>query len=104
MNPHEQAIAILEQLLLDDLRPSVRVAAIQNLARIGCHYPINLQLLYDAATKDPNPRVCIAAIVAITDLALPTFFTSTMSDSPKVQMTFNAPVYGATGNIEGNQI
>ncbi len=26
-----------------------------------------------------------------------------MSDSPKVQMTFNAPVYGAAGNIEGNQ-
>jgi hypothetical protein len=27
-----------------------------------------------------------------------------MSDQPKVQMTFNAPVYGAAGNIEGNQI
>jgi hypothetical protein len=27
-----------------------------------------------------------------------------MSDSPKVQMNFHAPVTGATGNVEGNQI
>jgi mannose-6-phosphate isomerase len=27
----------------------------------------------------------------------------TMSDNPKVQMQFNAPVYGAAGNVEGNQ-
>jgi hypothetical protein len=41
-------------------------------------------------------------MTAITDLVLPPF--STMSDQPKVQMTFNAPVYGAAGNIEGDQI
>ena len=104
MNPLEKAIVTLEQLLFNDSRPSVRVCAIQNLARIGRHHPINLNLLYNAATEDPNPRVCIAAINAMTDLALALSSTPTMTEPPKVQMTFNAPVYGAAGNIEGNQI
>jgi hypothetical protein len=102
VKPHEHAIATLEQLLLEDPRSPVRISAIQNLARIGRYYPINLRLLYDAATKDPNPDVSIAALTAITDLALPTF--TTMTEQPKVQMNFNAPVYGAAGNVEGNQI
>jgi hypothetical protein len=103
VNPLERAIATLEQLLLNDCRASVRISAIQNLARIGRYHPINLQLLY-SATEDPDPNICVAALVAITDLVLASFSTSTMSDSPKVQMTFNAPVYGAAGNIEGDQI
>jgi HEAT repeats len=102
VKPHEHVIATLEQLLLEDPRPPVRGSAIQNLARIGRHYPINLKLLYEVATKDSNPDVSIAALNAITDLALPTF--TTMAEEPKVQMTFNTPVYGAAGNIEGNQI
>jgi hypothetical protein len=76
---------------------------IQNLARIGRYHPINLHLLFNA-TEDPDPNICVAALAAITDLVLASFSTSTMSDSPKVQMTFNAPVYGAAGNIEGDQI
>jgi hypothetical protein len=101
VNPHERAIATLEQLLVNDSRPSVKISAIQNLARIGRYHPINLQLLYDAV-EDPEPSLSIAAMTAITDLVLPPF--PTMSDQPKVQMNFNAPVYGAAGNIEGNQI
>jgi hypothetical protein len=103
VNPIERAIATLEQFLLNDGRSSVRIAAIQNLARIAQHHPINLQLLYNA-TEDPDPNISIAALSAITDLVLASFSTSSMSDQPKVQMTFNAPVYGAAGNIEGNQI
>jgi hypothetical protein len=101
VNPHEQAIATLEQLIVNDSRPSVRISAIQNLARIGRYHPINLQLLYDTV-EDPDPSLSIAAMTAITDLVLPPF--PTVSDQPKVQMNFNAPVYGAAGNIEGNQI
>jgi hypothetical protein len=101
VNPHERAIATLEQLLVNDSRLSVRISAIQNLARIGRYHPINLQLLYEAV-EDPDPSLSIAAMTAITVLVLPPF--PTMSDQPKVQMNFNAPVYGAAGNIEGNQI
>jgi hypothetical protein len=101
VHPPEQTIAILEKLLANNSSPSVRISAIQNLARIGRYHPINLQLLYNAV-EDPDPSISIAAMTAITDLVLPPF--STMSDQPKVQMTFNAPVYGAAGNIEGNQI
>jgi HEAT repeat protein len=101
VHPPEQTIAILEKLLANNSSPSVRISAIQNLARIGRYHPINLQLLYNAV-EDPDPSISITAMTAITDLVLPPF--STMSDQPKVQMTFNAPVYGAAGNIEGNQI
>jgi hypothetical protein len=103
VNPPERAINTLERLLLYHPSSSVRIAALQNLARIGQYHPINLQILYDAA-EDPDPNISIAALVAITDLVLASFSTSPMSDQPKVQMTFNAPVYGAAGNIEGNQI
>jgi HEAT repeat protein len=101
VHPPEQIIAILEKLLANNSSPSVRISAIQNLARIGRYHPINLQLLYNAV-EDSDPSISIAAMTAITDLVLPPF--STMSDQPKVQMTFNAPVYGAAGNIEGDQI
>ncbi|MEM9276082.1 MAG: hypothetical protein AAGA80_24445, partial [Cyanobacteria bacterium P01_F01_bin.143] len=30
--------------------------------------------------------------------------TMTNKESPKVNMNFNAPVYGVSGNIEGNQV
>jgi hypothetical protein len=101
VHPPEQTIAILEKLLANNSSPSVRISAIQNLARIGRYHPINLQLLYNAV-EDPDPSISIAAMNAITDLVLPP--VSTMTEEPKVQMTFNAPVYGAAGNIEGNQI
>jgi hypothetical protein len=63
-----------------------------------------LQLLYDIANNDIDPDVSIAAIVAITDLLLLSLPTATMSDQPTVQMIFNAPVYGAAGTVEGDQI
>jgi hypothetical protein len=103
VNPLERAITTLERLLIHHPSSSVRIAALQNLARIGQYYPINLQLFY-AVAEDPDPNINIAALVAITDLVLASFPASPMSDQPKVQMTFNAPVYGAAGNIEGNQI
>lgn len=104
MNSLEETIAFLVRILQNDPRPRVRITALQNLTRIGCYYPIDWQLLYDSANNDADPDVSIAAIVAITDLTLLLFSNANMSDQPKVQMTFNAPVYGAAGNIEGNQI
>jgi HEAT repeats len=100
----EETIALLEEILYNSPRTDLRIAAIQNLARLGRHHPINLELLYDAASKDPDPNVCIAAVHALTDLALLSFPNTAMSDQPKVQMTFNAPVYGVAGNVEGDQI
>ncbi|WP_404789021.1 HEAT repeat domain-containing protein [Altericista sp. CCNU0014] len=103
MNPLERAITTLERMLLHHPSSSVKIAALQNLARIGQYHPINLQLLYNAA-EDPNPNISIAALAAITDLVLASFSTFPMSDQPKVQMTFNAPVYGAAGTVAGDQI
>ncbi|PSB20503.1 hypothetical protein C7B61_01940 [filamentous cyanobacterium CCP1] len=34
----------------------------------------------------------------------PNSSSHTMSDPPKVQMNFHAPVYGAAGNVEGDQV
>jgi hypothetical protein len=56
--------------------------------------------MIQAASTDPDPKVRIAAIKALTVLNTP----SSMPEQPQAQMTFNAPVYGAAGNIEGDQI
>jgi HEAT repeat protein len=104
VNSLEETIALLVKILQNDPRPRVRITALQSLARIGCYHPIDWQLLYNSANNDADPDVSIAAIVAITDLTLLLFPNANMSDQPKIQMTFNAPVYGAAGNIEGNQI
>jgi hypothetical protein len=79
----------------------VRIVVIQSLATLGRYYPLDLDPISKAASTDPEPSVRIAAVKALTTLNIP---ASAMSDQPKVQMNFNAPVYGAAGNIEGNQV
>ena len=101
MNSLEATIVLLERILQNDSDPSVRIGAIKSLAALGRHYPIDMESLGKAASEDPDPSVRKSAIKALTDLTLP---LSSMPEQPKVQMTFNAPVYGAAGNIEGNQI
>lgn len=101
MNSPEKTITLLRKLLLTDTEASVRVVAIQSLATLGRYYPLDMAPIKKAASEDPDPSVRIAAIKALTKLNIP---SPSMSDPPKVQMTFNAPVYGAAGNIEGNQI
>jgi HEAT repeat protein len=101
LNSPEKTIALLRRLLLTDTDPSVRIVAIQSLAILGRYYPLDTAPINKAASRDPDPSVRIAAITALTALTIP---VPAMSEQPKVQMTFNAPVYGAAGNIEGNQI
>jgi hypothetical protein len=101
LNSPEKTIALLRKLLLTDTEPSVRIVAIQSLATLGRYYPLDMAPIKKAASEDPDPSVRIAAIRALTKLNIP---SPSMSEQSKVQMTFNAPVYGAAGNIEGNQI
>jgi HEAT repeats len=101
LNSPEKTIALLRKLLLTDTEPSVRIEAIQSLAILGRYYPLDITPINTAASRDPDPSVRIAAIKALTTLNIP---STSMPDQPKIQMTFNAPVYGAAGNIEGNQI
>jgi HEAT repeats len=101
LNSHEKTIALLRKLLLTDTEASVRIVAIQSLATLGRYYPLDMAPIQKAASEDPDPSVRVAAIKALTKLNIP---SPSMSEQSKVQMTFNAPVYGAAGNIEGNQI
>jgi HEAT repeats len=101
LNSPEKTIALLRKLLLTDTEPSVRIEAIQSLAILGRYYPLDIAPINKAASRDPDPKVRIAAIKALTTLNIP---STSMPDQPKIQMTFNAPVYGAAGSIEGNQI
>ena len=78
----------------------MRIVIIESLAILGRHYPLDPGPLSKAATGDPDPSVRIAAIKALTALNLPSI---SMPEQLKIQMNFNAPVYGAAGNIEGNQ-
>lgn len=96
-------IPLLCQALLQDASPNNRASAAQTLIAIG-HLPQEaIDILSNAIINDPSEFVRAAIIQAIKSHYAPKP-QATMSDSPKVQMTFNAPVYGAAGNIEGDQI
>ncbi|MGB8699798.1 MAG: HEAT repeat domain-containing protein [Thermosynechococcaceae cyanobacterium] len=101
MNSPEQTIALLQKILLTDSDSSVRIVVIQSLAILGRYHPLDITPINKAASGDPDPNVRIAAIKALTELNIP---STAISKPSTVQMTFNAPVYGAAGNIEGNQI
>jgi HEAT repeat len=105
VNLREKNIALFESILRTDPEPTVRITAIQSLVILCCDYSYNPESLATAATTDPDPRVRSAAIKTITSLCIS---STSMSEKPfaqpTVQMTFNAPVYGAAGNVEGNQI
>jgi HEAT repeats len=104
VNLREKNIALFESILRTDPEPTVRITAIQSLVILCRNYPHNPDSLAKVATTDPDPRVRSAAIEAITSLCIS---STSMSEKPLaqpiVQMTFNAPVYGAAGKIEGNQ-
>jgi HEAT repeat protein len=96
----EKTIACLQRILLTDANPTVRIFVLQSLATLGRYHPLDIDPIIQAASTDPDPKVRIAAIKALTVLNTPL----SMPEQPNVQMTFNAPVYGAAGNIEGDQI
>jgi HEAT repeat protein len=96
-------IPSLCRVLLQDPSPQNRSRAAQTLIAIKDLPQEVLDLLNKAIVEDPDESVRAAIIQAIQIYYVPQSMQS-MSDQPKVQMTFNAPVYGAAGNIEGNQI
>jgi hypothetical protein len=100
LNSPEKTIACLQRILLTDANPTVRIFVLQSLATLGRYHPLDIAPMIQAASTDPDPKVRIAAIKALTVLNTP----SSMPEQPQAQMTFNAPVYGAAGNIEGDQI
>jgi hypothetical protein len=59
--------------------------------------------LTEAIATDPDASVRAKIIQAIQIRYTPQT-VQIMPDSPKVQMIFNAPVYGAAGTVEGDQI
>jgi hypothetical protein len=96
-------IPSLCRVLLQDPSPQNLSRAAQTLIAIKDLPQEVLDILNKAIVEDPNESVRAAIIQAIQIYYVPQSMQS-MSDQPKVQMTFNAPVYGAAGNIEGNQI
>lgn len=95
------AIKLLLQALLEDDSPYARTVAAQGLLNIGQLNENVIGALNHVAANDPDEFVRASILQAIGKYYTPQPFS--MSDPPKIQMNFNAPVYGAAGNIEGNQ-
>jgi hypothetical protein len=96
-------IPLLCHALLHDPSPTNRSNAAQTLITLGDLPQEATDILYIAIAEDPDESVRGTIIQAIRMCYTPQS-TQTLSDTPTIQMTFNAPVYGAAGNIEGNQI
>ena len=96
------AIELLCVALHSDPSPKIRALSAQTLVQIGMDREI-ANALQESLQKELDEAVRNAIIQAISD-----YYTSTqnkkMSDLPKVQMNFNAAVYGVAGNVDGNQI
>lgn len=107
-----KAVSCLSNALLTDLDPSVRSSAAEALGKIGSEeaVPALVQALNDVSTPvrqkaaEALGRICSTEQLDNIDfLEKLNQILQTMSDKPNVQMQFNAPVYGAAGNVEGNQ-
>lgn len=91
------SIEILCTALRHDPSPQIRALSAQTLVQIGMNREI-ANALQESLQKESDDTVRKAIIQAISD------YHKKMSDLPKVQMNFNAPVYGVAGNVEGDQI
>jgi hypothetical protein len=89
--------------MLTDPLPSVRGLAAQTLIEIGQDNPEALEALNYTALNDSDESVRTQLIQSIRNFYSPQSQTP-MSDQPKVQMNFNAPVTGVAGSVEGNFI
>jgi hypothetical protein len=96
------SIEILCTALLNDPSPQLRALSAQTLVQIGMNREI-ANALQESLQKESDEIVRNAIIQAISD-----YHTinknKNMTDLPKIQMNFNAPVYGVAGNVEGDQI
>jgi HEAT repeats len=95
-------IPLLCHALLHDPSPTNRSNAAQTLIALGDLPQEATDILYIAIAEDPDESVRGTIIQAIRMCYTPQS-TQTLSETPTIQMTFNAPVYGAAGKIEGDQ-
>jgi hypothetical protein len=95
-------IPLLCQVLLTDKSAQNRILAAQTLINLNPSSQVGIDALTYAALTDPDDNVRASIIQAIQSR-----YTSpsapSISEQPKVQMIFNAPVYGVAGNVEGDQ-
>jgi HEAT repeats len=96
------SIEILCTALHSDPSPQIRALSAQTLVKLGMNREI-ANALQESLQKESDEVVRNAIIQAISDYHTLTK-NKKMSDLPKVQMNFNAPVYGVAGNVEGDQI
>jgi hypothetical protein len=96
------SIELLCTALRSDPSPQIRALSAQTLVKLGMNREI-ANALQESLQQESDESVRNAIIQAISD-----YHTlnqaKKMSDIPKVQMNFNAPVYGVAGNVEGDQI
>ncbi len=116
-------ISTVCDVLLTDPEPDIRVDAAETLKQIGAGNAIALTALLRAVRDDPDPTVRKAALKVILSVSVGNQNTTPsllerileslseiqqtlqkMSDQPKVQMNFNAPVTGVAGSVEGDFI
>ena len=104
-----QVLQVLCHNLLTDRNAAVRQEAAIVLGAIDIQQTKAISALCQAAQMDPDANVRRYAQLALARiygnpvyLNQMTQLLQTMSDQPKVQMTFNAPVTGAAGNVEGD--
>lgn len=110
-NPDYKSMAILSlcDALLTDSDSNVRYTAAESLGIISSEDAIPA---LSKALKDGDVRVRQKAAEVLGKICSPDQLSEldilqilkNMSEIPKVKMEFNAPVYGAAGNVEGNQI
>jgi HEAT repeats len=96
------SIEILCTALLNDPSPQLRALSAQTLVQIGMNREI-ANALQESLQKESDEAVRNAIIQSISDYHISNQ-NKKMADIPKVQMNFNAPVYGVAGNIEGDQV
>ncbi|MBD2464028.1 HEAT repeat domain-containing protein [Oscillatoria sp. FACHB-1407] len=116
-----RVIATLCDVLLRDPSAVVRLEAVKALEKIDPMHPMAIAALLQAAQQDTNGKVRRVIVKLLgriyikqqtLDTPLVELLTNqlkqlnqtlnVMSDQPKVQMNFNAPVTGVAGNVEGD--
>ncbi|KAI9132738.1 HEAT repeat domain-containing protein [Acaryochloris sp. CCMEE 5410] len=106
MTVQDTAIEILCEVLLTDTSPLIRCYAAQALGEIDQDNAAAITALGIAARQDPEAIVRTMAVLAISNLCRSTQPQKKMpeNNTPKVQMTFNAPVNYPVGNVEGDMV
>jgi HEAT repeats len=112
LNPlNIRAIDYLCQVLRYDRSRHIRLSAIKALSNMGYVNTQAIDTLGLVATTDQDETLRHEAVLALAKICKDTQdftqfnqFLQLMSDQPKVQMNFNAPVTGAAGSVEGDFI